>query len=292
MGTLIFIRVGRMTAYYPGKRVARSGRPRSSMRRMDSIELLELFDRQTRREFRGDRPGDLVEHTGRVVRHIGSGDGGWCGVIWSDLDEQSADAEIAAQVAHFTSLGREFEWKLYEHDRPADLSERLVKAGFQPEPREALMIANVAELPAGPVLPEGVRIERVTDAAGVHLMFEAHEQAFGSPAPRLERELLHRVEHSPETLTALVVLAGGRPICGARMEFGEGTDFASLWGGGTVPHWRGKGVYRATVAYRAALAAGRGYQYLRVDASDESRPILARLGFRTLSTTTPYNYEP
>jgi hypothetical protein len=262
------------------------------MRRMDSVELLELFDRQLRREFRGDHPGDLVENTGRVIRHTGTGDGGWCGVIWSDLDAQSADAEIAAQVEHFTALGREFEWKLYEHDRPADLGERLVKAGFRADARETLMIAQVAELPTEPMLPEGVRIERVTDVAGVHLMFEAHDQAFGTPAPRLKRELLHRAEHSPETLTALVVLAGDRPICAARMEFSEGTDFASLWGGGTVPQWRGKGVYRATLAYRAALAAQRGYRYLQVDASDDSRPILARLGFRILSTTTPHNYEP
>lgn len=262
------------------------------MRRMDDTELLGLFDRQHRREFRGDRPGDLVENTGRVVRHTGSGDAGWCGVIWSDLDERTADAEIAAQVAHFAALGREFEWKLYEHDRPADLGERLIKAGFQADAREALMVAQVAELPIEPVLPEGVRIERVTDVTGVRLMVEAHNQAFGVPAPRLERELLHRAEHSPETLTALVVLAGDRPICAARMEFSEGTDFASLWGGGTVPQWRGKGVYRATVAYRAALAAERGYRYLQVDASDDSRPILARLGFRILSTTTPYNYVP
>lgn len=262
------------------------------MRYMDDTELLGLFDRQLRREFRGEHPDDLVENSGRVIRHIAAGDGGWCGVIWSDLDEQTADSEIAAQVEHFTALGREFEWKLYEHDRPADLGERLVKAGFRADERESLMMATVAELPTEPVLPGGVRIERVTDVAGVHLMFEAHDRAFGVPAPRLKREMLNRAEHSPEAITALVVLAGDRPICSARMEFSEGTDFASLWGGGTVPEWRGKGVYRATVAYRAALAAERGYRFLQVDASDDSRPILARLGFRILSTTTPYSYEP
>jgi len=259
---------------------------------MDNTELLTLFDHQLRREFRGEHPDDLVENTGRVIRHIATGDGGWCGVIWSDLDEQSADCEIAAQVEHFTALGRAFEWKLYEHDRPADLGERLVNAGFRADKREALMVANVAELPTEPVLPEGVRIEPVTDVAGVHLMFEAHDRAFGAPAPRLKREMLYRAEHSPETLTALVVLAADRPICSARMQFNEGTDFASLWGGGTVPQWRGKGVYRATVAYRAALAADRGYRFLQVDALHDSRPILARLGFRILSTTTPYSYEP
>mgnify|MGYP003439031175 CR=1 FL=1 len=41
-------------------------------------------------------------------------------------------------------------------------------------------------------------------------------------------------------------------------------------------------------ALRAALAAARGYRYLQVDASDDSRPILERLGFVALGTTTPF----
>ena len=87
-------------------------------------------------------------------------------------------------------------------------------------------------------------------------------------------------------------MAGDAPVCGARMELRPGTDFAGLWGGGTDPRWRGKGIYRATVAHRARIAAERGYRYLQVDASDDSRPILDRLGFSTLCTTTPYVYRP
>jgi hypothetical protein len=39
-------------------------------------------------------------------------------------------------------------------------------------------------------------------------------------------------------------------------------------------------------------AAARGYRYLQVDASDDSRPILERLGFVALATTTPYLFRP
>jgi GNAT superfamily N-acetyltransferase len=67
-----------------------------------------------------------------------------------------------------------------------------------------------------------------------------------------------------------------------------GTEFAGLWGGGTVPGWRGRGIYRALVGHRAGVAAGLGYRYLQVDASSQSRPILHGLGFAALSTTTPY----
>lgn len=257
---------------------------------MDTAEVLALFDRQLRRDHRGDEPGDLVEHTDGVVRLVGAGDAGWCGVIHSALDERTADAAIAAQVRYFAGLGREFEWKLYSHDLPIDLGERLAKAGFVPDEPEALMVADAAPLPTEPVLPEGVRIEPVTDVEGVRLTMEAHDAAFGKPAPRLEKHLMQQVTEAPESLTALVVMAGDRPVCAARMEFHQGTDFASLWGGGTAPEWRGKGIYKATVAYRTRLAIERGYRYLQVDASDDSRPILGRLGFQRLSTTTPYNY--
>jgi tetratricopeptide (TPR) repeat protein len=50
--------------------------------------------------------------------------------------------------------------------------------------------------------------------------------------------------------------------------------------------------YRATVAYRARLAAERGFRYLETDASDDSRPILERLGFAAVTTTTPYVWSP
>jgi GNAT superfamily N-acetyltransferase len=265
------------------------------MPRMDNEEVLALFDRQLRRDYRGDGPGDVVERDGGVVRHVGA-EQSWCGVIWSDLDEHGADAAIAAQLEYFRGLGRPFEWKLYAHDRPADLGVRLAKAGLVPEEPEALMVAEIDGLPTEPVLPEGVRIERVRDLAGVEQMIAAHRAAFGRPKPRLEEHLRHQVTQNPDGdgggLTAVVVLAGDEPVCAARMEFHEGTPFASLWGGGTAPGWRGRGIYRATVAYRARLAVERGYRYLQVDASDDSRPILARLGFQALSTTTPYNYEP
>ena len=252
--------------------------------------MLALYDRQVRRGHRGDGPEDLVEYVDGVLRHVGDASG-WCGVLWSDLDEATADAAIAEQLRYFGELGREFEWKHYSHDRPADLGERLLKAGLVPEDPEALMVAEAAALPTEPVLPEGVRIERVTDAAGVRLMDEASTAAFGRPS-RHTLELVQQLERNPDSLAALVVLAGDRPVCSARLELRPGTEFAGLWGGGTVPEWRGKGIYKATVAWRTRLAVELGYRYLQVDASDDSRPILGRLGFQRLSTTTPYIYQP
>ncbi|MFE3139939.1 GNAT family N-acetyltransferase [Streptomyces scopuliridis] len=258
---------------------------------MEHDAALAAFDRRMRRDARPDGPGARVERVGEVVRQTGAAHD-WHGVLWSDLTEDTAAGAIAEQIEYFTSLGREFEWKLYAHDRPARLADLLRAAGFTPGPTEALMVTETGDAPAAPTLPDGVRLLTVTDAAGVELLADVHERAFGTDRTGLRERLSAQLASAPETVVAVVALAGDTPVSAARMELPPDADFAGLWGGGTVREWRGRGLYRALVAHRARIAADRGYRTLHVDATDLSRPILERLGFRVLSTTTPFIYRP
>ncbi|MFC4072557.1 GNAT family N-acetyltransferase [Actinoplanes subglobosus] len=256
---------------------------------MDHQKVLELFDRQMRREMRAEGDGSRIERDGPVLRHIGTAPDAWNAVVWSDLDETTADEAIAGSVRRFAELGFPFEWKLYGYDRPADLATRLTAAGFVPDDEETLMIAAISDLSLDVTLPPEVRIDRVTTPAGVELMVTASEQAFGENADWLRHRLLDQLANDPDNAYLFVAMAGDTPVSGARMDVNEGTAFAGLWGGGTAPAWRGRGIYRALVAERARIAAALGYEYLQVDASSQSRPILERLGFAVLTSTTPYN---
>ncbi|ANS62771.1 acetyltransferase [Streptomyces lincolnensis] len=258
---------------------------------MDHAAILALYDRDMREGAQPDGPDARVERTGGVVRQVSS-DQGWNGVVWSDLDAAGADAAIAEQIAYFTALGREFEWKVYGHDLPVDLGKRLRAAGFTPLPEETLMIGEVADLTLDADPPEGIRLLPVTDRAGVDLVADVHEKAFGTDSSRLRHQLLARLTDDPDSVVAVVALAGDIPVSAARMEMVPGTRFAGLWGGGTLEEWRGRGIYRALVAHRARAAVDRGYRYLQVDALSTSRPVLERLGFQALTTTTPYVYVP
>ncbi|WP_371681150.1 GNAT family N-acetyltransferase [Streptomyces sp. NBC_01276] len=263
---------------------------------MDQDELLKVRDRydaQMRRDAVPDAANARVERVGAVVRQTVPGLG-WNGVLWSDLDADTADAEIAAQVAHFGAHAdaggdEEFEWKLYSHDRPADLGDRLRAAGFVPEPPETLLVGRSDELAAlSAEPPEGITLRVVTDEAGVDLMMEVHRRAFGRERPRIREGMLSLLRDEPDTIEAVLAMAGDVPVSAARMEMRPGCSFAGLWGGGTDPQWRGRGIYRLLVAHRARVAAARGIPYLQVDASEDSRPILERLGFGVLGVTTPY----
>ena len=258
---------------------------------MDPGFVRALFDQQIR-QGRSPEPATSQAALAHPAIRVLDSEGAWATVVWSDLDETSADAAIAEQIRRFAPLGRDFEWKLYAHDRPANLADRLLAAGFRAGPEEALLVADAAELPAEVTLPEGVRLVEVTDAAGVRLVVQAHDAAFGELHPSLERRLLAQLAEGPDAMAAVVAMADEIPICAGRIELHRGTQFASLWGGGTAPAWRGRGVYRALVAHRARLAIERGYRYLQVDALPASAPILARLGFVRLGTTVPYLHEP
>jgi GNAT superfamily N-acetyltransferase len=259
---------------------------------VNHTETLARYDREMRQGARPDGPGARVERAGAVVRQIADAQG-WNGVLWSGLDETTADRAIREQIARFTALGRpDFEWKVYGHDRPADLGRRLTAAGFSAEPEETLLVGEIAELALDTEPPAGIRLAEATDAAGVDRVVEVHEKAFGTDGTRLRHRLLAGLAAAPGTVVAVVALAGDEPVSAARMELVPGTPFAGLWGGGTVEAWRGRGLYRALVTHRARVAAARGYDYLQVDASPMSRPILERLGFHALTTTTPYVYGP
>ena len=72
---------------------------------MDTATVLELFDRQMRREARFADPDVRVERTARTTLAYGEADAdAWSAVIWSDLDEGSADAEIARAVGRLREL--------------------------------------------------------------------------------------------------------------------------------------------------------------------------------------------
>jgi predicted GNAT family acetyltransferase len=247
---------------------------------IDRIALLELFDRQVRREAVGP-PGTTVERDAETTLYIGDG---WSALLWSDLDESNADAAIERVAARLRGLSGHAEWKLYGHDRPADLPERLRAAGFTPEAEEAVVVAEVAALPEA--TDADVRVATTPELVAAFV--EVNEHVFGDGEGTSERALLQALEEEHPSMLAVVVFADGAPVSAARIDFATGSDFVGLYGGATLAEHRGRGYYRATVLERARLARERGYRFLQVDALPTSRPILERLGFEQITTTTPF----
>ena len=259
-----------------------------------AAELLAAFDAQ----LRGDVPDRLpegvhVERDGPLLSFVGMAGGGF--VDYRDLggcEGAELDELIARRVLAFSERGESFEWKAFGHDRPEDLPERLRSAGLQPEDEETVLIALVDRIAAPPQLPDGVSLRAVGTRRDFERIEALKEEIWQDDRSWLADSLEAEQAADPDALVVVVAEAGEELVCAAWVRFARGTEFATLWGGGTSSAWRGRGIYRATVAHRANLAAARGCRYLQVDASADSRPILERLGFVAVTSTTPYVWSP
>ena len=259
------------------------------------MRLLEVFQSQLRTHVHDPLPeGVEVAWDGPVQRTTGFGGQGW--ILYRDLgglEGEELDELIARQVRFFADRGERFEWKLYGHDLPADLPERLVAAGFRPEERETVLIAPIEALTPVPALPDGVAIREVFDRDDMERIAVMERTVYGRGEDYgWMDELFAEREADPEGLRMFVAEGGDLVVSAGWVRFPSGTEFATFWGGATHPDWRGRGIYRALVAHRARLAAERGCRYIEVDASDDSNPILQRLGFVPVTTTTPYIWSP
>jgi GNAT superfamily N-acetyltransferase len=260
----------------------------------DAVDtLLAAYDDQMRTAPPHPPAGVTYEQDGPLLRIVGQFRGFVSGP--RDLGVRGADLDqlIARQRDFFAARGEALEWKTRGHDEPADLTDRLRAAGFVPEERETVVIGRVEDLAAGkPAAPDGVTLRRVTADADMRRIAAMESTVWGADWSWLADDLIGRVAAAPDEIAAHVAEADGEVVSAAWLVFRAGTEFASLWGGSTLAEWRGRGIYRALVAVRAALAAERGVRYLHVDASDDSAPILRRLGFHAVTTTTPYAWTP
>lgn len=252
---------------------------------MNDLSILERFDAEMRID-PAPEAGIRLEAVGDVVRAVGH----YAGIIYSRLSEASADRAIEDQVAYFTPLGQAVEWKVYGHDRPSDLGARLAAHGFRADEPETLMVFDLARGTPPAVPSPNIEIRRVPDEAGVNDLIAVRSEALGRNESTMADLFLARL--GDPTLGLFVAYADGVPVAAGRLEMPPDRSFAGLWGGATVPAFRGRGIYRTLVAERAREAQRRGYRYLRVDARDTSRPILERLGFVPLTTVTGWVWKP
>ncbi|MET7963477.1 GNAT family N-acetyltransferase [Micromonospora zamorensis] len=262
---------------------------------LDILTLRTAYDNQLRPEIPDPVPaGVTVERDGPLVRISGLDAGGF--ITYRDLGGltgEALDELITRQVRLCRERGESAEWKLNEHDEPADLADRLRAAGFVAEDRETVVVGPVAPLAAAlPVIPEGVRLREVTSRADLERIAAMEEEVWQEDRSHLVWGLAKEIDADPNSITVVVAEAGETVVSAGWVRFPANTGFATLWGGSTLPQWRRKGIYRALVNYRARLAEQRGRTLMQVDCSEDSRPILQRLGLVPVTTTTPYVYTP
>ena len=105
-------------------------------------------------------------------------------VLRNRFSESEADEQISATIHHFRARGLPFYWGIFPDDRPRNLRERLLAAGFEAE--EAPAMAIELDRPPTPPPRKGLSIEPVRTMEQVRVFAEPrpYPMSCGRLSPR------------------------------------------------------------------------------------------------------------
>lgn len=214
-------------------------------------------------------------------------------VLGARFDERDADRRIAELLEAYRRAGTAFVWWVGPSDRPADLGQRLARAGLALEGSAPAMAADIDDVPIGEAPPVDLEIVPVTDEATLAeflTIVEADwlEWTGGEVTPinqqtleAFAREIPKRLPHEPVPLRWLGRV-DGRAVATSRVSIGAGV--AGLYAILTLPAHRGQGIGRAMTLAAMRAAASIGYRIAVLQSSDLGVGVYRKLGFREVFT--------
>lgn len=262
------------------------------MSRVRIDELLDAYDTELRTDAETPSAVDVMPLGPLRLVTFPGGRGFVTYPRLDDIDAATLSTWVDAALRHFTGNPdiSDVEWKTRGHDRLPHLDAVLRDHGFVAGEPESIMIGEAASLIADIALPTGVTLRTVTADADVRATSAMADAVFGDPvSARRADALIGRLARG-DGMEIWIAEADGLIVSCGRLEPVPGTRFAGIWGGATLPAWRGRGIYRALTAERARSALRLGRTLINSDSTEFSRPILERSGLVKVSTTTPYTW--
>jgi len=221
-----------------------------------------------------------------------SADGSDYRIVFADGPPAEIDDVIRRERAAADTGGYAVEWKVYGHDRPADLPDRLVAAGFEADDVEDVLVLalDTPSLAAFGTSSHDIRV--VHDDQGLADYAEISREIGRRNVDAERTALAVALREYPDELSVHIAYVDGEPASCGRVLYRPGGPYAELAGGRTKTTHRRQGLFTALVASRLREARERGRTHAFVDALPTSGPTLRRRGFQSITWTRPYVYEP
>jgi GNAT superfamily N-acetyltransferase len=295
----------------------------SSMHSPTNI-LRNLYDTHMRREawcF-----GLARVESAHTVRYV-SARGEVALVMWHNLPAtDSGDATQQAGVDEVAwckhNVGTML-WKVYGHDAPPALGAWLEALGGKPEDHSVLhmaridaLLARLARPSAGSARVHATQLHAEVSAAHIERMSKVWRAVWPSSADEQDvwGQVYGRAASAWQAASGAIDGTADAGACfwaahadgQADAPVGAGyvihgppanepvpapyRPIALLCGGAVLAHARGQGIYGALLAARAQWAANRGAEYLAIEASPMSAPIVQRLGFEPITPLVFYKF--
>ena len=254
------------------------------METSERIEMLGLLDSERQTVV---YPGVTRFAGGGVVRDV-SADGKMGEIVYSSCTEDEVDRVIERQIQAARDAGYELEWKVFGHDQPPCLGERLTAAGFEAGDRELFMVLRADADALARFGAQQGDVRRVTSAEGLRDYRTIREEVSGKDRGSEIARYIPILRDHPDSMSIYVAYFDGEPAACGRVCFHPDSQFAGLSGGNTREKFRRRGLFIQVVAARIREALNRGIVNICVDALPTSEPILKKRGFQGLTHTQPF----
>jgi GNAT superfamily N-acetyltransferase len=211
-------------------------------------------------------------------------------VAGARFDPAGADARIAQIVAEYRRRDVPAQWWVGPSASPADLGPRLTAHGFSHEGDLPGMAADLAAMDFDRPLPDGLEIAEVRNAS---VLIDEWTPVFGADtdwSPSVLRTYIESLT-APGFDTSLpfrhfVGRLEGEPVATSSVLCARGV--VGLFGEGTVPSARRRGIGAAMALAALRWGAERGYRVGVTVATDMGRSVYAKIGFRHVCAVSLY----
>ncbi len=212
-------------------------------------------------------------------------------VLFSNLDPQTADAEIDRVNSEYHRLGLPVTWCVYPWSRPRDLGSRLLARGATQSPIRAFLCST--DHPLEPV--EGVDVERIdpesTEAYETYIKVMSSGYSLSASEAAFRRRRYRQLSTGRAPCMHLFIARHKGEVAGCHAVVVK-EDSGHMTGAYIVPAFRTQGVFQSLIVAGLRMLHSMGIPLASGHSNEQSAFWVKRFGFQTIFLYDIYQLDP
>jgi len=200
--------------------------------------------------------------------------------------EERLHSLIEEQIQYFNSLGKNFEWKVYDFNNLQKLEELLIQKGFIVRRKSTVMYAPIEmHVP----VKNSFQIVKAKVWDDFKHIVDIQEDVYGKGSGDFVKELMQEALQTQSRLDVFIALKESKALSAAWIRHYGSISF--FFGGATLKEARTCGAYSALVKERIDCAKKREAQFVVSECSPDSEAVLNKVGFKKAGNVIVYVFE-
>ena len=213
----------------------------------------------------------------------------------AELDEENCREVIVSVLNRYRKENKMFGWLVGPTSRPVNISKYLIESGFKKVPELSLSGMILEDLSVQISINDAFEIKKVEEDdfdRNISLITTSFGMGLSEDVARIVMAI-YKSQGENSYLYLSYTRDTKKPVAFAASIMDKINDLVILLGAGTLPEYRGKGIYSSLVARRLKDAKKAGVNAAIIQAvKNTSAPICEKLGFRTVCEIDSYVYNP